>query len=371
MGYGAPEVEQAYLRAQKLSRRLGDLSQLFTATWGLWILNLTRMHLLNARRLADELLSLARRQSDSAYFLQARHATWTTCLYLPELSACVEQAEQSVFLYDRDQHRSHKFLYGGHDPGVCAGNYRALSRWLLGFPDQAVVQAEEAVALARELAHLFSLILALAFFSFLCQFRREAGPAREHAQAVATFCTEQGIAPQYLATAAIVRGWAEVRETRAMQGIDEIRHALDQLEAMRVRQRRSYYLGILAEAYGSVGEPEQGLGELTKATAFMDETGEGLWKAEIHRLKGELLLQCSSEGQGQAEASFRKALNTARRQEARSLELRAATSLARLWAEQGKRRKAHDVLAPVYGWFTEGFDTADLKDAKKLLDELA
>ena len=127
MGYAAPEVEQAYLRAQKLGRRIGDVPQLFTATWGLSILNLTRMRLRTARDLADELLSLARRESDSAYLLQARHATWTTCLYLPELSACAEESEQGVVLYDRDQHRSHKFLYGGHDPGVCAGNYRALS----------------------------------------------------------------------------------------------------------------------------------------------------------------------------------------------------------------------------------------------------
>jgi predicted ATPase len=329
------------------------------------------MQLKSARLLADELLSLARRQSDPAYFLQARHATWTTCLYLPELSACAEQSEQGVLLYDRDQHRSHKILYGGHDPGVCAGNYRALSRWLLGYPDQAVVQAEEAVALAGELAHWFSLILALTFSSFLCHFRREAGLARKHAQAVTAFCTEQGIAPQYLATAGIIRGWADVYETRAALGIDEIRHALDQLEIMRMHHRRSYYLAILAEGYDSVGEAELGLSALTEAVAFMEETGEGLWEAEIHRLKGQLLLHRSSKGQRQAEASFRKALNTARCQESRSLELRAAASLARLWADQGKRAESYDLLAPVYGWFTEGFDTADLKEAKALLEELA
>ena len=369
-GYAAPEVEQIYRRAQQLSRRLGVVSELFTATWGLWLLNLTRMQLKSAQHLADELLSLAQRQSDPAYFLQARHAAWTTCLYLPELSACAEHAEQSMVLYNRDQHRSHKFLYGGHDPGVCARNHRALSQWLLGFPDRALVQAEEAVALAHELAHSFSLVLALTFFSFLRHFRREAGLAREHAQAVTTLCTEQGIAPQYLAIAGIVRGWAEVHETKAMQGIAEIRHALDQLEAMQVHHRRSYYLAILAEACGLVGEPEQGLSALTKAKAFMEETGEGLWEVEIHRLKGRLLLHRSSEGQGQAEAGFRKALHAARRQGARSLELRAAASLARLWRDQGKSAQAHDLLAPVYGWFTEGFDTADLKDAKALLDEL-
>jgi predicted ATPase/class 3 adenylate cyclase len=371
MGYSAPEVEQAYLRAQKLSRRLGDVAQLFTATWGLWLLNLTRMQLKSARRLADELLSLARRQTDPGYLLQARHATWTTCLYLPELSAGADQAEQGLLLYDRDLHRSHRLLYGGHDPGVCAGSHQALSRWLLGFPDQAVVQAEEAVALARALAHSFSLILALTFFSFLRQFRRETGLAREHTQAVTTCCTEEGIAPQYLATAGIVRGWADVHETTSMRGIAEIRQALDQLEAMQVRQRRSYYFGVLAEACGAVGEPEQALSALTKAAGFIEQTGEGLWEAEIHRLKGELLLQRSSERRDHAEVSFRKALNTARRQESKSLELRAAASLARLWADQGKRAEAQGLLAPVYEWFTEGFDTADLKDAKALLDALS
>jgi predicted ATPase len=140
---------------------------------------------------------------------------------------------------------------------------------------------------------------------------------------------------------------------------------------MQVRQRRSYYFGILAEAYGSVGEPGEGLSVLTEAAAFMEQTGEGLWAAEIHRLNGELLLQRSSERRGQAEASFRKALNTARHQESRSLELRAAASLARLWADQGKRVEAYGLLAPIYDWFTEGFDTADLKDAKALLDALS
>jgi predicted ATPase len=184
-------------------------------------------------------------------------------------------------------------------------------------------------------------------------------------------CTEQGVAPQYLATAGIFRGWADVHETRATQGIAEIRHALDQLETMRVNQRRSYYFGILAEAYGLVGEPEQGLGALARAVASMEETGEGLWEAEIHRLKGELLLQSSPDGQDQAEASFQEALNTAGRQESRSLQLRAAASLAQLWHHQGKRAEAYELLAPIYGWFTEGFGTADLKDAKALLDELA
>jgi predicted ATPase len=203
-----------------------------------------------------------------------------------------------VSLYDRDRHESHKFVYGGHDPGVCAGNHRALSGWLLGFPDQAVVHAEEAVTFARELAHSFSLILALTFSSFLRHFRREAGLAGEHAHAAMSVCTEQGIAPQYLSIAAIVRGWAEVHETRAMQGIDDIRQALDQLEAMGVHQRRSYYLAILAEAYGSVGEPQQGLVALTKAAAFKEETGEGLWEAEILRLKGELAARPSWSNTG-------------------------------------------------------------------------
>jgi class 3 adenylate cyclase/predicted ATPase len=370
-GYAAPEVEQAYLRAQKLSRRVGDAAQLFAATWGLWIGNLTRMQLESAQRLADELLSLSESQPDRAHFLQAYHAAWTTCLHLPRLSACAEHAGQGAALYDRDQDRSHKFLYGGHDPGVCAGNHRALSSWLLGFPDQAVVHAEEAVALARELNHLFSLVLALTFSSFLCHFRREPGSAREHVHSAAMVCTEEGIAPHYLAIASIIRGWAEVQETRTIQGLAEIRHGLEQLEVMRVDHRRSYYLAILAEACGLVGEPEQGLSVLRTAAAFMEDTGEKLWQAEIHRLDGELLLHRSAERRGQAEASFQKAFTTARHQQARSLELRAATSLARFWADQGKRAQARDLLAPVYDWFTEGFDTVDLKEAKVLLDELA
>jgi predicted ATPase len=233
-----------------------------------------------------------------------------------------------------------------------------------------VVQAEEAVALARELAHSFSLVPALTFFSFLRLFRREACLAREHAQSAATVCAEEGIAPHYLAIAGITRGWAGVHETGARQGVAEIRHGLDQLEAMQVHHRRSYYLAILAESCGLISEPEQGLSALTKAAAFMEKTGERLWEAEIHRLKGELLLHRSSEEQGEVEASFRKALDTARRQESRALELRAAISLARLWAGEGKRAQARDILAPIHGCFIEGFDTPDLKAASALLDEV-
>src|SRR5262249_32737714 len=191
----------------------------------------------------------------------------------------------------------------------------------------------------------------------------------EYADTAINIATEQGF-PFWMAVSALLRGWALVQQGQAQAGIEQMQQGLSAYRATGVEQTRSYWLALLAEGYGTQGESEEGLTVLTEALTHVDTTGERWYEAELHRLKGELLLQQSSDNQADAESSFHHALEIARSQQAKSFELRAATSLARLWQQQGKRQEAYDLLAPIYGWFTEGFDTPDLQDAKALLDAL-
>jgi predicted ATPase len=173
-----------------------------------------------------------------------------------------------------------------------------------------------------------------------------------------------------MAVGFLIRGWALAHQGQAQEGIEQINQGLRAYRATGAELNQSYILALLAEVHGIMGQPEAGLTALAEALTLADTTGERWYESEIYRLKGELLLQQSSDNQAEAETCFHHALDIARNQQAKSLELRTASSLARLWQQQGKRQEAHDLLTPIYGWFTDGFDTADLKDAKALLDEL-
>jgi predicted ATPase len=194
--------------------------------------------------------------------------------------------------------------------------------------------------------------------------------AQEHAEAAISLTTEQGF-PSWMAWGALLRGWALAQQGQAQVGLEQMTQGLMTYRATGTELVRPYFLALLAEAYGTRGEPEAGLAVLTEALTLVETTGERWYEAELYRLRGELLLQQHADNHLEVEACFQHALDIARNQRAKSFELRAATSLARLWHQQGKRQEAHDLLAPVYSWFTEGFDTLDLKDAKGLLDALA
>jgi len=217
--------------------------------------------------------------------------------------------------------------------------------------------------------HPFSLGFALVFAAIVHQFRRERRGTQECAEAAISLAIEQGF-PLCRARGAMLRSWALAHRGQAQEGIEQITKGLRAHHATGAELLRSYFLALLAEAHGTMGQPEAGLTALTEALTFAETTGERWYEAELYRLKGELLLQQNSDNQAEAETCFHHALDITRNQQAKSLELRAATSLARLWQQQGKRQGAHDLLAPVYHWFTEGFDTADLQEAKALLDTL-
>jgi predicted ATPase/class 3 adenylate cyclase len=369
-GGGAPEMERLYTRARELCERVGEPPQLFRVLWDLWAVYGARGESQAMRVLGEQLLSLAQRLHDSDLLLEAHHALWASLFSGGEIVAPQAHLEQGRRLYNPQRHRTHAALYSGHDPGVCCHMLAAPSLWLLGRPDQAVASSQAALALAQQLAHPFSLIHALYWAAVLHHFRREAPQTRTHAETAITIATDQGF-PQQLAQAMPMRGWALAESGQREEGITQIHQGLAAYQATRATANRPYYLSLLAKVSAKMGQFTEGLEALTEALATVTKSRVRWWEAELYRLRGELLLQCSVAPPEEAEACFQQALDIARRQQAKSLELRAAMNLSRLWQQQGKRDAARELLAPIYGWFTEGFDTADLQEAKVLLDELA
>jgi predicted ATPase len=279
--------------------------------------------------------------------------------------------EQGIALYDLKQHSSLTDLYG-QDPAATCLAFGAVALWLLGYPDQAVERSRAAVALGEELRQPNTLGLALYFAAILRQYRREVPEVRGTAEATTAVATEHGLS-LWLATGLVMRGWALAEQGAGASGIAQLRQGLTAWLATGSEAHHSYSLALLAEALGRDGQIEEGLGVLADALALMHRTGEAFHGAELHRLRGEFLLwQGATEvACREAEACFRRALTLARRQQAKSLELRAAMSLSRLYRRQGRLAEVRPLLAETYGWFTEGFDTLDLQEAKGLLEERA
>jgi predicted ATPase len=258
-------------------------------------------------------------------------------------------------------------MFFGQDPGVACYTYDALALWLLGYPDQALHRSREGLALAQQLAHPFSLAFALLHSAVLHVARREGQATHEVSEAALTLAREQEFA-FWLAWGTFLRGWALTTQGEEREGIAQMCQGLEATRAIGAEVGRSGFLALLAEAYGAAAQPEKGLEVLAEALCVVNTRGERYYEAEIYRLTGELLLACSADRHAAAEASFQQALVVARAQQAKSWELRTAVSLGRLWQQQGQRAKAHELLAPIYSWFTEGFDTPDLQEAKTLLE---
>jgi predicted ATPase len=367
-GFAAPEVEHVYSRARALCQQLGDTREIFPVLFGLFGFYEVRGDLRTARELAEQLLTLAQRQHDPALLLQGHRVQGELLFHLGELVPARAHLEQGIALYNPQQHRTHASLYG-QDPGMGCRVFAALVLWVLGYPNQALQRGQEGLSLAHELSHPLSLAMALSQVSRLHGLRREWPAAQERAEVLMALAREQGF-PQQLATSLVHWGWTLAAQGRGEESIPQIHQGLAAYQVTGAEISRAQYLALLAEACGTGGQPAEGLRVLAEAVTVAHNIGERWFEAERHRLKGELLLALSVDNQVEAEACFQQALTVARQQQAKSWELRVAMSLSRLWQSQGKRQAAHDLLAPVYGWFTEGFDTADLQDAKALLDAL-
>jgi predicted ATPase len=368
-GFAAPEVEHAYTRARTLCQRVGETPQLFSVLRGLWQFYNGRGAYQTARELGEQCLQLAQQGHDTAHLLEAHHTLWTTLLLLGELPLAHTHLEQGLALYDPQQHRALAVLHG-HDPGVCCRSVAAVALWLLGYPDQALRQQHAAHTLAQEVAHPPSLAFTRMLGAIAHQLRREAPVAHEQAEALIALSTEQGFA-LFLAIGGILRAGTRTALRQRGEQIGQIRQDLAAVRETGSALWEPYFLALLAEVYAQEGQVEAGLATVAEALAAAQATGERWGEAELYRLRGSLLLRQTGTPQAEVETWLQRALDVARRQEAKSLELRAAVSLSRLWHQQGKRTEAHDLLAEVYAWFTEGFDTADLQEAKALLEELA
>ena len=362
-GFVSDVAGEAYARAHDLSERSGDVCQLFMAVFGLWVSANGRGGMVECRQFSDRLQQLAAADADGELRLQAHHSAWTTCLFSGEPVAVREHTEAGRRLYDPERHRAHRLLYGGHDPGVCAGYMGAQAHWLLGYPDSGLATAREAMALSERIAHPFTHGATLVMSALLHLDRDEPELALRWIEAAEALVAEQRIGlvlePQ------ILRGAAMTARGVFKEAIACLHDGLTRPRAIRFRD---YGLVRLAEAFSRQGEHEEALAAIRDALEHQERTRQRRWEAELYRLRGVALIGLNRAEE--AAMAFQEALRVARRQQAKSYELRTATSLARLWGEQGRRSEAHALLAPIYGWFTEGFDTADLKEAEALLDEL-
>jgi class 3 adenylate cyclase/predicted ATPase len=385
-GPAGPEIARAYTRARALCESQGETPQLFAVLRGLWVLHHVRAELAKARELGEQLLSMAERGQDPAYLMEAHRALGSTLLWQGEFALARVHLERSSAFYNPDLHRSLIFLHGGADPGVSCFCETARALWFLGYPEQALQSSQAALALAQGLSDPFSLGFALVSAAGLHQFRREGSATQQRAEEAIALASEQGLA-SLLAAGTIRRGWALAEQGEVEVGLTQMQQGLTARQTTGAELAEPYFLALQAEVYGKVGQTRQALALLTEALAAVQTNGERRLEAELYRLKGELTLRQSgvrspasavpntqhpaASTQAEAEACFHTAVEIARKQSAKSLELRAVMSLSRLWRRQGKKGEAHKLLSEVYGWFTEGFDTRDLREAKALLEELS
>jgi DNA-binding winged helix-turn-helix (wHTH) protein/predicted ATPase len=367
-GHAASEVEEVYLKARALCERMGETPELFPVLFGLWRFCVTRPKLQTAWELGDALLRLAENANNPALGVIAHYAAGFSRYQAGEFVEARRHQEEGIALYAPEQRRLPVFRIA-QDPGVACRSYSALSLWLLGFPDQALVRGENGLALALQLKHPFSVGYARCWLAWTCQFRRDAAYACKQADAAVELATEQGFT-LWAAKGTIHRGWALAMLGKSREGLLDLEEGITAWRATGAAATLPFYYAMKAEAFALQGNTRDGLKRLEEAYTLVEQTADRWWEAEIHRLRGVLLLQQSKEKHGEAEAWLRRALDVARRQQAKSLELRAATRLARLWRDQGKPAEARKLLEPVYCWFTEGFETLDLKEARTLLDHL-
>jgi class 3 adenylate cyclase/predicted ATPase len=364
-GPGSPEVNAIYSRAVALEAGW-DSAARFKALWGLYYYSMMSGRLREAAAHADELLGLAQRLGADDLVLEGHHAKWTTSLWCGELAAADEHSQTAISRYDCTRHHALAFTFSGHDPGVCAHGFRAINMALSGFPQKAMKLGAEAVTLARSLSHPYSLAVAM----FLCAMVFQLVRQRQSCRDVATELLELSQVhdfPMMRGAAMFFSGWATADGGELEQGIALMEQGLALFSAGR-RLHRPYMLAVLANAKADFGRRGEALELLEDALATTEVSGERWWLAELHRLRGQLL---GARGQhDKAEACFQSAIDVSSAQRAKTFELRAATNLVRLWSDRGRSADARNLLAPIYGWFSEGFGTPDLREAKILLDAL-
>ncbi len=365
-GYAAEEVLVNFARARELCDALGESPKVFMVLFGLWLFHLVRADRAANESLAQQLLDLADRAGDSSLLVEAHGAASLTRFYSGDLSACRQHAEKTISVYRLDRHSANVFVYGD-DPGVYGHIYRALALWLQGYPDKALSSMEAGRNLALAVQHPFTIAGSLAFTTQLHYLRREPEELERYNEQCFALSEEQGF-PLFSAVSGLYRGWPLLLRGRVDDAIEIIRESIHLFQVTGARLNVHYFLSHLAQAYLAAGRVGEGLAAVDEALTLARHNLDRYYVAELHRLRGELL--GADDAETSAEASFRHAMDMAKRRGARALELRAATSLSRLLAERGRCDEARMTLADIYGWFGEGWQTGDLCDAKAQLERL-
>jgi class 3 adenylate cyclase/tetratricopeptide (TPR) repeat protein len=364
--YSADEVRRAYETAVDLSHRVGSADQRFAALRGLWNNHLMRVELNAARELAVQLRAAAEESADPERRLVAERAAGTGLMALGEHREANACFQRGIALYNPDRHKQYVQRYG-EDPGIWCYAYAAWTHDWLGHRDRALDETRRAIEIARELLTPFTRVISLANATPVYQCRREIEPTLACAEEAIRIADQLGMV-QHRAWASIHKGWALACSGQTEDGLAELEAALATWRAIGGLNNRTHFLNLLAEACRLAGKLEKGMTALDEAEDISRRVGLHAHDAETHRRRGELLRALRRDAD--AENAWLRAIEVARAQATKTLELRAATDLARLWRDQGKHAAAYDFLAPVYDWFTEGFDTADLKEAAARLDQL-
>lgn len=362
-GQSAPEVERAYERARVLCERVDDATQLFRVLLGMF-----RIHGAGKRgqELVNQLHAIAQRQQDPELLLQAHMALGSCLCIVGRPVAARPHLEEAIARYTPRPHHSH-VLRSGLDPGVVCLSRYSWVMWFLGYPDKALDKSEETLDLARERAHPHSLAMALHFAATLHQFRREVKEVEVLTEQTLSLTAEHGLV-QWHAAGRFLQGWGYAMRGHGEDGLTRMREGLASYRATGATLDVPWYLGLLAEVCGAAGRVDEGIALISESLAAVDDAH--FYEADLHRILGELRLKEAEPDVARAEACFQQALGLARRHEAKSWELRAATCLARLWRQQGKRTDGQELMRDAYDGFEEGFDTADLREEKALLDTL-
>jgi predicted ATPase len=364
-GWAVGEVESVFIRARDICQELGDTPRLLQSLWGLIGVTFVGADFRKAQGIGEQVLELAKKRGDPVYEILGHMEIGGTAFHLGESNAATaEHFREAEALYDPGQHRSHVACFGV-DMGLFSRSWATHFLWLAGYPDRARKAADETLRLARELSHPLSHGVVLAYVTMLHQFCRDRTRVEQLAETTISLCSEHGF-PYYLAWAEVLRGWSRAAAGAHDEGIGQIRGGIEALQA-KAGARLSYYGCLLAEAYWWSGRNEESLQALTDAFGEIRKTGECWWESELHRLQGEILLLRPDPRCAEAEGCFHTAIEKARRQHAKSLELRAAVSLGRLWQAKHRYAEAQRLIEKVYSWFTEGFDTSDLREAELLL----
>ena len=341
--------------------------QLFPVMYGLRSYFLMRAEHRTAGEIAEKLSELAEKEQDPSLLLEAYEAMGTTLFYVGDLKSAHKMLEMGIDIYDSEQHSVHAFLYG-QDPGVACMSYSAITLWSQGYPDEAIKRSQDAIALARQVAHPFSLALALDFAALLNALRREGKSALDYATEAVEISSKHSF-PVWQAVGMILSGWAMAERGEAQAGLTRMHEGLDSWQATGATLGRPFFLALLAEAMQWGGQTEQALGVIKEALGAVEASGEKVHESELHRLHGELLHLLGRE-LDDIVGAFQQAIDVSRRQGAKTMELRAAFRAAQILKDLGEQGWARNVLQKLFDDIGTIEETADLKEARALLEEL-